>query len=373
MLARAHATTPVHPSELRRAAGASGRPGGAAAARALPRRRARRRERAVRAAGGHAAARLRARRRRLDRDPLRRPRSIKRRAWSARRHARPRRAAPDGDPRPRLADRAASSSSRASPVTTPTASPRRSSCSRRSRSSSRSRSCCARRARRRRRGAAMTHAGRRSWLGARDLARRDRRALRALRVKRPKNPSYQPQDEFKLHNYVNLGIFSINQAVSTSSLAGILTCVTMIYVARRMQQRPNRVQTLVELDLPGAPEQHRRHQHGPPHGGAAGSRSSRRSRCSSSSRTSSASSRCRRTPTEHDQPLRLAHPAVLALRGDREPLDPARARARRVRLLHRRGRSARRARSATCKGLIPGGVTRRRWPGSSSASRCSRT
>ena len=111
-----------------------------------------------------------------------------------------------------------------------------------------------------------------------------------------KDPSYAPQDEFKLHNYVNLGLLSINQAVIYLFLAGILTCVTMIYVARRMQQRPNRVQTLVELIYPGPPEQHRRRQHGPPHGGAAGSRSSRRSPCSSSSRTSSASSRCRPTP-----------------------------------------------------------------------------
>src|SRR5437660_7936264 len=30
-------------------------------------------------------------------------------------------------------------------------------------------------------------------------------------------------------------------------LAAILTCATMIYVARRMQQRPNKVQTAVEL------------------------------------------------------------------------------------------------------------------------------
>jgi F-type H+-transporting ATPase subunit a len=30
-------------------------------------------------------------------------------------------------------------------------------------------------------------------------------------------------------------------------LAGLLTCVTMIWVARRMQRRPNRVQTLIEV------------------------------------------------------------------------------------------------------------------------------
>ena len=66
-----------------------------------------------------------------------------------------------------------------------------------------------------------------------------------------KDTSYQPQDEFKLHNYVNLGLLSINQAVIYLFLAGILTCATMIYVARRMQQRPNRVQTLVELIYQG--------------------------------------------------------------------------------------------------------------------------
>jgi F-type H+-transporting ATPase subunit a len=66
-----------------------------------------------------------------------------------------------------------------------------------------------------------------------------------------KNPSYLPQDEFKLHTWVNLGIFSINQAVLYLVLAGILTCATMIYVARRMQQRPNRVQTLVEIVFEG--------------------------------------------------------------------------------------------------------------------------
>ena len=62
-----------------------------------------------------------------------------------------------------------------------------------------------------------------------------------------KNNSYQPQAEFKLHTWVNLGIFSINKAVLYLFLAAILTCVTMIYVARRMKQRPNRVQTAVEV------------------------------------------------------------------------------------------------------------------------------
>ena len=66
-----------------------------------------------------------------------------------------------------------------------------------------------------------------------------------------KDTNYAPQDEFKLHNYVHLGLLSINQAVIYLFLAAILTCATMIYIARRMQQRPNRVQTLVELIFQG--------------------------------------------------------------------------------------------------------------------------
>jgi F-type H+-transporting ATPase subunit a len=62
-----------------------------------------------------------------------------------------------------------------------------------------------------------------------------------------RNTIYQPQNEFKLENWVNLGIFSINKAVLYLFLAGVLTCGTMIYIARRMQQRPNKVQTAVEL------------------------------------------------------------------------------------------------------------------------------
>jgi F-type H+-transporting ATPase subunit a len=76
-------------------------------------------------------------------------------------------------------------------------------------------------------------------------------ALLVLVGKGPKNTTYQPQDEFKLDSWVNLGIFSINKAVLYLVLAGILTCATMIYVARRMQARPNRVQTAVELVFQG--------------------------------------------------------------------------------------------------------------------------
>jgi len=77
------------------------------------------------------------------------------------------------------------------------------------------------------------------WLGGTIL-------LAVLAGKGHRNSSFEPQNEFKLDNWVNLGIFSINKAVLYLFLAAIATCVTMIYVAKRMQQRPNKVQTAVE-------------------------------------------------------------------------------------------------------------------------------
>jgi F-type H+-transporting ATPase subunit a len=62
-----------------------------------------------------------------------------------------------------------------------------------------------------------------------------------------KNTEFKPQNEFKLDTWINLpGPLDINKAVLYLLLAAILTCWTMIYVARRMEQRPNRVQTAVE-------------------------------------------------------------------------------------------------------------------------------
>jgi F-type H+-transporting ATPase subunit a len=61
-----------------------------------------------------------------------------------------------------------------------------------------------------------------------------------------RNTSFEPQNEFKLDNWVNLGIFSINKAVLYLILAAVATSTTMIYIARRMQQRPNKVQTAIE-------------------------------------------------------------------------------------------------------------------------------
>ena len=62
-----------------------------------------------------------------------------------------------------------------------------------------------------------------------------------------RNTGFEPQNEFKLDTWVNLGIFSINKAVLYLVLAAALTCASMIYIARRMQQRPNKVQTAVEV------------------------------------------------------------------------------------------------------------------------------
>jgi F-type H+-transporting ATPase subunit a len=58
---------------------------------------------------------------------------------------------------------------------------------------------------------------------------------------------FLPQNEFKLDTWINLpGPFDINKAVLYLFIAAVLTVGTMLYIARRMQQRPNRVQTAVE-------------------------------------------------------------------------------------------------------------------------------
>jgi F-type H+-transporting ATPase subunit a len=61
-----------------------------------------------------------------------------------------------------------------------------------------------------------------------------------------KNNSFQIQNEFKLTKWVDLGVLSINRAVLYLFLAAILTVLTMVWIANRMQARPNRVQTAVE-------------------------------------------------------------------------------------------------------------------------------
>jgi F-type H+-transporting ATPase subunit a len=65
-----------------------------------------------------------------------------------------------------------------------------------------------------------------------------------------KNDTYQPQNEFKLDPWISIKIggldLSINKAVLYLFLAAALTVGVMVFIARRMQQRPNNVQTAVE-------------------------------------------------------------------------------------------------------------------------------
>jgi F-type H+-transporting ATPase subunit a len=66
-----------------------------------------------------------------------------------------------------------------------------------------------------------------------------------------KNNAFQPQEEFRLTPWISIHIagidMSINRAVFYLFLACALTCGAMIWVARRMQDRPNKVQTAVEV------------------------------------------------------------------------------------------------------------------------------
>ncbi|MDX6653046.1 MAG: F-type H+-transporting ATPase subunit a [Solirubrobacterales bacterium] len=66
-----------------------------------------------------------------------------------------------------------------------------------------------------------------------------------------KNDAFKPQNEFKLDPWVSLHLgpldLSLNKAVLYLVLASVLTIVTMVWISRRMQREPNRVQTVVEL------------------------------------------------------------------------------------------------------------------------------
>jgi F-type H+-transporting ATPase subunit a len=65
-----------------------------------------------------------------------------------------------------------------------------------------------------------------------------------------KNDAYKPQNEFKLDPWVHIKVagidLSINKAVLYLVLAAALTCIAMVYIAKRMEDKPNRVQTAVE-------------------------------------------------------------------------------------------------------------------------------
>jgi F-type H+-transporting ATPase subunit a len=66
-----------------------------------------------------------------------------------------------------------------------------------------------------------------------------------------KNDEFKPQDEFKLHDWIPINLgginFSVNRAVLYLLLASALTIFVMVYISRRMQMKPNRVQTAVEV------------------------------------------------------------------------------------------------------------------------------
>jgi F-type H+-transporting ATPase subunit a len=66
-----------------------------------------------------------------------------------------------------------------------------------------------------------------------------------------KNEEFKPQNEFKLDAWIPIKIggidLSVNRAVFYLLLASGLTIGTMVWIARRMQQKPNRVQTAVEV------------------------------------------------------------------------------------------------------------------------------
>ena len=66
-----------------------------------------------------------------------------------------------------------------------------------------------------------------------------------------KNDAFQPQEEFRLEPWIKLEIagvdMSINKAVLYLFMAAALTCLTMTYIARRMTEKPNNVQVMVEL------------------------------------------------------------------------------------------------------------------------------
>jgi len=66
-----------------------------------------------------------------------------------------------------------------------------------------------------------------------------------------KNDSFKPQNEFKLEPWININIggidLSINKAVMYLFIAAILTIGIVLWVANKMQQKPNRVQTAIEV------------------------------------------------------------------------------------------------------------------------------
>jgi F-type H+-transporting ATPase subunit a len=66
-----------------------------------------------------------------------------------------------------------------------------------------------------------------------------------------KNEDFQPQNEFKLEPWISLHLgsldLSINKAVLYLVLASGLTIFAMVWISRRMAEKPNRTQTAIEV------------------------------------------------------------------------------------------------------------------------------
>ena len=65
-----------------------------------------------------------------------------------------------------------------------------------------------------------------------------------------KNEEFKPQNEFKLEPWISIHIGSLDLSFNKAVLYVLLTCAltiwTMVYIARRMQDKPNRIQTVIE-------------------------------------------------------------------------------------------------------------------------------
>lgn len=74
--------------------------------------------------------------------------------------------------------------------------------------------------------------------------------LYALTGSSGKNEAFKPVDEFRLDPWIEWKPFGIdmsfNKAVMYLLIAAALTTASMVYIAKRMVERPNRVQTAVE-------------------------------------------------------------------------------------------------------------------------------
>jgi F-type H+-transporting ATPase subunit a len=65
-----------------------------------------------------------------------------------------------------------------------------------------------------------------------------------------KNEEFKPQNEFKLDPWIGIHIGGLDLSFNKAVLYVLLTCAltiwTMVYIARRMQDKPNRIQTVIE-------------------------------------------------------------------------------------------------------------------------------